>query len=101
MDYKLYQILKVDQNSSLKEIKRSYKELAVKWHPDNNPKNSEEAEKKFKDIGKAYKILSDENSRRNYDQFGEEGIIDFFLVPKNNNDKINIALIVIKKLAFV
>jgi len=48
--------------------------MAFKWHPDKNPHNKEEATKKFKQIGEAYDVLSDEQKRQVYDQFGEEGL---------------------------
>jgi DnaJ-class molecular chaperone len=65
-----YDILGLDRNSSPEDIKKAYKTLAMKWHPDKNPNNKEEAETKFKLIVEAYNILSDENKKRQYDQFG-------------------------------
>ena len=65
----LYEILGVSHDASAAEIKKAYKKLAVKWHPDRN-KGSKEAEDKFKEIGAAYAILSDENKRARYDRFG-------------------------------
>ena len=67
MDY--YQILEVDKNSSDEEIKKSYKRMALKHHPDRN-NNSEESEKKFKQVAEAYSVLSDKNKRRIYDLGG-------------------------------
>ena len=69
-----YDILGVDKNCSEDELKKSYRKLAFKWHPDKNPDNKEEAEDKFKEISKAYQVLSDKDTRRNYDQYGEEGL---------------------------
>eukprot|EP00484_Ammonia_sp_Unknown_P000509 CAMPEP_0197022772 /NCGR_PEP_ID=MMETSP1384-20130603/3586_1 /TAXON_ID=29189 /ORGANISM="Ammonia sp." /LENGTH=330 /DNA_ID=CAMNT_0042450875 /DNA_START=32 /DNA_END=1024 /DNA_ORIENTATION=+ len=69
-----YKILGVDRNATPDQIKKAYRKLAMKWHPDKNPENKEEAEQKFKEIGEAYSILSDEQKRKTYDQFGEDGI---------------------------
>lgn len=64
-----YQVLGVDKKASADEIKKSYRKLAVKWHPDKNPGNKA-AEEKFKKISEAYAVLSDEKKREQYDQFG-------------------------------
>lgn len=65
-----YDILGIERNSTESEIKKSYRKLAMKWHPDKNPKNKEEAEKKFKEISKAYNILGNTSKRSAYDKFG-------------------------------
>ncbi len=65
-----YEILGVDKNASDDEIKKAYRKLAKKWHPDANPDNRKEAEEKFKEVGEAYSVLSDAQKRKNYDQFG-------------------------------
>ena len=69
-----YDLLGVNKDASDEEIKKAYKKLAMKHHPDRNKNNKEEAEKTFKDISNAYNILSDKNKKQIYDQFGEEGL---------------------------
>jgi curved DNA-binding protein len=64
-----YQVLGVEKKASADEIKKAYRKLAVKWHPDKNPGNKS-AEEKFKKISEAYAVLSDPNKRAQYDQFG-------------------------------
>ena len=65
-----YQVLGVDKKSSADEIKKAYRKLAVKWHPDKNPNNKAAAEEKFKKISEAYAVLSDPKKREQYDTFG-------------------------------
>ncbi len=67
-----YEILDVEKNATIDDIKRNYKKLAFKWHPDKNQDNKAEAEKKFKDISKAYQILSDPDKRKIYDLTGTD-----------------------------
>jgi len=68
----LYSILGVSSTASQEQIKSAYKRLARQHHPDFNPQRKEEAAKKFAQISHAHSILSDENKRRDYDQFGVE-----------------------------
>jgi molecular chaperone DnaJ len=69
-----YKQLEVDKNASEAEIKKSYRRMAMKFHPDRNKDNQEEAEKKFKLIKEAYEVLSDPKKRAAYDQFGHAGV---------------------------
>jgi len=68
----LYKILGVSKDTSQEEIKKAYRKLARKWHPDINPGNKE-AEQKFKEISQAYGCIGDTKKRKLYDEFGEEG----------------------------
>ncbi len=63
-----YEILGVEKNVTSAELKKAYRKLALKFHPDHN--KSADAEEKFKEINEAYQVLSDENKRKTYDQFG-------------------------------
>ncbi|KAF9223700.1 DnaJ-domain-containing protein [Gyrodon lividus] len=71
VDY--YKILDVSPNATEDEVKRAYKKMALKWHPDRN-QGSEEASRRFKEISEAFEVLSDNNKRKIYDQVGEEGL---------------------------
>ena len=67
-----YNILGVNKNASDDEVKRAFRKLAMKYHPDRNP-NKKEAEERFKEINEAYAVLSDKEKRKQYDTFGAEG----------------------------
>lgn len=69
-----YRTLQVDRSSSDDDLKKAYRKLAMKWHPDKNPNNKKEAEAKFKQISEAYDVLSDPQKRAIYDQYGEDGL---------------------------
>jgi molecular chaperone DnaJ len=69
-----YSVLGVDKKASKDEIKRAYRDLAKKYHPDLNPQNKKEAEEKFKGISEAYEVLMDDQKRTRFDQYGEEGV---------------------------
>jgi molecular chaperone DnaJ len=68
-----YDVLGVGRNASADDIKRAYRRMAVKYHPDKNP-GDKEAEAKFKECAEAYEVLSDQEKRQRYDQFGHEGL---------------------------
>ena len=72
MDYKdYYKILGVDKNASEKDIKKAFRRLARKHHPDVNPDDAK-AEERFKEINEAHEVLSDQEKRRKYDQLGAD-----------------------------
>ena len=68
-----YEVLGVDRNAGADELKKSYRKLALKYHPDRNKDDSQAAEK-FKEAAEAYEVLNDPEKRRIYDQFGHEGL---------------------------
>ena len=68
-----YEVLGVNKNATDDELKRAYRKMAKKYHPDANPDNKEEAEAKFKEVNEAYEVLSDKQKRQMYDQFGFNG----------------------------
>ncbi len=80
-----YSILGIDRNASQEEIKKAYRKLAKKYHPDVNPGNKE-AEEKFKEVNEAYNTLSDEALKKRYDD-GQDGKTDQGPVKQGNNNK--------------
>lgn len=68
-----YELLSVNRNASEAEIKKAYRRLAMKYHPDRNP-NDQTTEEKFKEVQKAYAVLSDQQKRAAYDRFGHAGV---------------------------
>jgi DnaJ-class molecular chaperone len=63
-----YHILNVSRDANAEDIKKAFRQLAMRYHPDRNPENTEEAGKKFKEINEAYEVLGDERKRWQYDQ---------------------------------
>ncbi len=73
-----YEVLGVDKNASQEDIKKAYRKLAKKFHPDMNPTNKAEAGEMFKEVSEAYEILADPQKRQKYDQYGHAGMSDAF-----------------------
>lgn len=69
IDY--YKILEIQKNATENDIKKTYRKLARKYHPDLNP-NNKESEKKFKEINEANEVLSDPEKRKKYDEYGKD-----------------------------
>ena len=67
-----YKVLGVDKGASVDDIKKAYRKLALKHHPDRNPSDKKRAEEKFKEISEAYAVLSDPEKRKQYDEFGTD-----------------------------
>ncbi len=82
-----YEILGVERKATAEEIKKAYRKLALKYHPDRNPGNKE-AEDRFKEAAEAYEALSDPEKRRRYDQFGHDGMRGTDFRPFTNVDDI-------------
>jgi DnaJ-class molecular chaperone len=80
-----YGVLQVPKAATDVEIKKAYRKLAMKFHPDKNPDLPEEAASKFQEIGEAYDVLSDLEKRAIFDQYGYEGLRD----GVDDNGKIN------------
>ena len=70
-----YDILEIEEDADSNSIKKAYKKLAKKFHPDLNPDNVELSEEKFKQINEAYHVLIDKDERRKYDQYGSEYVL--------------------------
>ena len=68
-----YEVLGVQKDASAEDIKKAYRQLALKYHPDRNP-GDKTAEEKFKEAAEAYEVLSDPQKRSRYDQFGHAGM---------------------------
>ena len=68
-----YEVLGVEKNAGADEIKKAYRKKAMQYHPDRNP-GDKTAEEKFKEVGEAYAVLSDDAKRARYDQFGFQGV---------------------------
>jgi DnaJ-class molecular chaperone len=69
-----YDVLEVPKSASDTEIKKAYRRLAMKWHPDKNRENADEAAKIFQEIGEAYDVLSDMEKRAIFDRYGYDGL---------------------------
>ena len=69
-----YDVLGIPRTATETDIKKAYRKLAVKWHPDKNPDNREEAEARFKEVAEAFEVLSDPEKKVAYDRFGKDGL---------------------------
>jgi DnaJ family protein B protein 6 len=85
-----YEVLGVTEQASDEEIRKAYRKLAVKWHPDKNKENHQEAEEKFKGISEAYSVLSDIEKKREYDSFRKYGGSQDFTFSGSSRDPYDI-----------
>jgi DnaJ-class molecular chaperone len=74
MSKNYYDILGITKDASEEDIKKAYRKMAVKWHPDKNPNNKKESEEKFKVISEAFTVLSDPSKKDIYDKYGDDGL---------------------------
>ncbi|KAJ2559241.1 DnaJ sub B member 6, partial [Coemansia sp. RSA 1933] len=74
LETRYYEILSIPYGATPEEIKKAYRKLSLKWHPDKNPDNRDEAAEMFKLIAQAYSVLSDPELRQRYDEYGEDGL---------------------------
>jgi len=70
-----YEVLGVNRNSTENEIKKAYRKLSLKYHPDKNPNNKEAAEEIFKKVSFAYGIIGDTKKRNDYDKYGRDYVV--------------------------
>ncbi|MBE0519125.1 MAG: molecular chaperone DnaJ [Thermoplasmata archaeon] len=73
-----YEVLGVSRNAAKDEIKKAYRKLAMKYHPDTNKEDPKQAEEKFKELSEAYEVLADDEKKTRYDQYGHEGVQSTF-----------------------
>jgi len=73
-DADYYTVLGINRDAAESDVKKAYRKMALKWHPDKNPGNQAEAEKMFKQISEAYEVLSDKQKREIYDRYGKAGL---------------------------
>lgn len=78
VDTTYYDLLGITSSATDEEIRKAYRKLAIKYHPDKNPENREESEQKFKEITEAYEVISDTNKRELYNKFGKQKINETF-----------------------
>ena len=86
-DKDYYSILEVDRKASHEDIKKAYRKMALKYHPDRNPGNKE-AEEYFKKAAEAYEVLGDQEKRQRYDTYGREGLKGYDVHGFTNFDDI-------------
>src|SRR5258708_12463788 len=84
-----YEVLAVQREATVDDIKKAYRRMAVKYHPDKNPGDAD-AEEKFKEAAEAYGVLSDDEKRARYDRFGHQGVGGGGFHPNHFPDFLNI-----------
>jgi len=83
-----YEILGVERSATRDDIVKAYRALAIKFHPDKNPENTEEASSKFKEVSEAFEVLSDDNKRHQYDFYGQTQFPSFSFRSRNSVDDV-------------